>query len=223
MQTLKLVSPGSPLERLADFDLTVDDVHQRVLGAALSAKTNTNPLAMRSAPGTNAHGAALEGLRSIVCPKGWELDQKDGVPRTVHRARRLAIVVATGNELTGFEQETLRVTTKWPKGPAAFNRAEMFDDEGFESVDPTGNSWGQKRDDSVEEWTLWYLLFHIEGKSVRAELSQPSYLNGSNFPQGWLNRIIIPPYAIEESASIGNAADAAPDNDLRPDVPVEEI
>lgn len=201
---------------LAEFDLTVAEVHDYVVRAGLQAAGGVSPLAPPGACGRHAHDGYVAGLRGLLVPRGWEIAQQDMVARTVHRERQLAIIVSRGNEFTAEPGGSRYLTTAWPKGSRALAGAILPRQDGFELVDDSGFNWGSDaREDS--EWVVWYLLHHQTATEVRLELSAPTHLDGSDFPCNWSSRIILPPYILGQVQ-----LDEDRDDDIggEPDVPV---
>lgn len=219
---MALISPlvgGTPDGALAHFGLSVAALHERVVRPAAIAAKEVNPLSSRTAAGTRMNDDCIAGLRGLLLggQSSWTIAEKDGVARTVHLDRKLAIVPAAGNEMTGIDYGKRSLTSKNPKGPAAFSEAVISDAVGFESVDESGFDWkvDPERD---EKWVLWYLLHHRTENEVRLELSAPAYLDGSRFPRGWAPRIIIPPCSLNDVDLTVGSDDFEDGGDI--DVPV---
>jgi hypothetical protein len=204
-------------DELSVFDLDTETLHEKVIGRAVRVARRVDPLAPRGATGRRMHDECVAGLRGHLIPKDWELREEDGVARTVHVARSLAIVCARGNEFTGLKDSDSKVTSAWPKGEAAFAHARVDQLVGLESI----NSFGFPNVAALRtvEWDLWYLLYRQAGNEVRAELSAPRYLDSSGFPKGWRKRIIVEPYSDGDEFDF----DLEGDTDPMPDVPVVEL
>ncbi|MFJ6096922.1 hypothetical protein [Williamsia muralis] len=221
MQQVQSVEPGDdPNPALAAFDLSVAEVHERIVRPAIIAVEDVNPLSPLSAPGTRMNDEMVARLRGVLLPKyGWELDKlNDGVSRSVNLDHRIAIVPATGNEGTGHFQRGL--TTKNPKGSAAFTAALKFESAGFEAIDPSGYDWKVRATNDNVQWKLWYLLHRRQGNKVYLELSAPDHLDDSGFPRGWRTRISIPTFEIGEPDI--DVFDGNDDGDPDIDVPVRK-
>ncbi|OBK59447.1 hypothetical protein A5656_14570 [Mycobacterium gordonae] len=203
-------------QRLVEFDLTISDIHDRIIYAAIQAADAVSPLAPKGAPGRHAHDYCVAALRSVLLAKsGWEIVEDDFVARTVHRKKRIAIVVASGNELTGIPGTDSDFTTKWHKGSRAFAGAPTNQQMGFDDVDGSGFDWGLRENDPSMEWRLWYLLHYRTKDSVRLELSAPGHLDDAEFPRSWIERILLPPYIVSQSD--GGSGSASRDDDDRDD------
>jgi hypothetical protein len=214
-------------ERLAEFDLTISDIHDRIIFAATQAADAVSPLAPKGAPGRHAHDYCVAALRSVLLSKrGWEIVEDDFVARTVNRKKRIAIVVAGGNEFTGLPGTDADFTTKWHRGSRAFAGAPTNQQMGFDDVDGSGFDWGLRENDPSMEWRLWYLVHHRSKYSVQLELSAPGHLDDCYFPRSWVERIFLPPYILGQRD--GASGPAYRDNNDRDDgrtpieVPVEK-
>ncbi|WP_029114383.1 hypothetical protein [Mycobacterium sp. URHB0044] len=195
MAEYQLVHPENADDRLAEFDLTVAEVHDHVVRAGLQAAGGVSPLAPPGAAGRHAHDGYVAGLRELLVPRGWEIVQQDMVARTVHRERQLAILISGGNEFTALPDGANYLTSAWPKGNCALAGAILPHQDGFEAVDASGFNWASDALDDPE-WVVWYLLHHHTETEVRLELSAPTRLDDRDFPRGWTNRIILPPYVL---------------------------
>ena len=212
----QLVHPENADDRLAEFDLSTAEIHEHVVRAGLDAAEGVSPLAPPGAGGRHAHDAYVSALRGLLIPRGWVIVQGDNVARTVHRERQIAILVSGGNEFTGRFDGANYLTTAWPKGRCAFRGAILPVQEGFDSLDESGFNWGDSQQDDPE-WVVWYLLLHRTEQEVRIELSAPTRLDEGDFPRGWLDRIILPPFVLGD---LRLDVDRHDDIGGEPDVPV---
>ncbi|MFE9324116.1 hypothetical protein ACIHDR_11925 [Nocardia sp. NPDC052278] len=159
------------------------------------------------------HDDGVAAIRSVLLPHGWKIDQKDGVARTVHIDKGLAIAFARGNTCTGLPGTTAELTTEWPKGQCAFANATRFVAQGFDAIDP-----GFPTASTAEgAWELWYMLYRQVGEEIRLEISAPSGLDSQGYPRGWRERIILEPYHLVTDVVID--ADDEDGSDV-PNVPV---
>lgn len=220
---LYVATPGAgdaadPDRLLARFDVTVAELQERVLTPAQSAARSVHPLAPKGFAGQTRHAMAVSALGELVIPRGWKRNDDGNVARVVHVERRLAVVVATGNALTGmpFAFTGRSPSTKWPKGnltraAAADNQQLAFFDVGLGDVD----DGEQGKTPPLETWLL---LLRAVPEEVRAELSRPLHVNAAGFVDAWGKpRIIIPPVPNDGSAIDPEAGD---EGDV-PDVPVD--
>lgn len=211
-------------QRLLEFDLTIPDIHNRIIYAATQAADAVSPLAPKGAPGRHAHDYCVAALRSVLLSKrGWEIVEDDFVARTVNRKKRIALVVAGGNEFTGIPGTDSTFTTKWPKGSRAFAGAPTNQQMGFDDIDG-GFDWGPRENDPSMEWRLWYLVHYRTKNSVQLELSAPGHLDDAEFPRSWVERIFLPPYMLgqQSNASVYRGDDDHGDSSAPIEVPVQK-
>jgi len=211
-------------QRLADFDLTIADVHDKIIFAATQAADAVSPLAPKGAPGRHSHDYCVAALRSVLLLKeGWEIDEDDFVARTVNREKRIAIVVAGGNEFTGIPGTDADFTTKWHKGARAFAGAPTNLQMGLDDIDGSGFDWGLREKDPSMKWRLWYLVHHRVNKNlVRLELSAPGHLDDAEFPRSWVERIFLPPYQVGQRNVVRPKDDGGDDGTAAVNVPVQK-
>lgn len=221
-------APQSVELRLADFDLSISEIHNRVIYAGMQAAAAVSPLAPKGASGRHAHDYCVAALRSVLLAKvGWEIDEDDFVARTVHREKRIAIVVTGGNEFTGLPGTDRDFTSRWPKGARAFAGAPTNQQMGFDDVDASDFDWGPRENDPDIDWRLWYLV-HYRNKydMVQLELSAPGHLDDSGYPRSWVERIILPPYLLggkDGGSGIASRNDGRDDDDSSPvNVPIRK-
>jgi hypothetical protein len=143
----------------------------------------------------------------------------DTPARTVHRERQLAILIAGGNEFTGQPGGANYLTTAWHKGDRALAGAILLRQDGFELVDGSDFDWGADQQDDPE-WVVWYLLHYRTESEVRMELSAPTRLDDSDFPRGWIERIIMAPYVLGQVHLDDEVDGDDDDSGGEPDVPV---
>jgi hypothetical protein len=207
-------SPGDdadPDAQLAHFDLSVALLQERVISPAQAAARMVSPLAPRGYAGQTRHAVAVSALRELLLPLGWERNDDENVARVRHVERGLAIVVATGNALTGLPFSTTgrQPSTKWPKGD--LTRAAAADNEQLTLFDPANVGDDAERT-TRPPFETWLLLLRAVQSEVRAELSRPVGVNPSGYIDRWGHRIVVPPVAND-----GTAAD--PDLDDEGDIP----
>lgn len=200
-------APQSTESRLMDFNLSISEIHNIVIRAAVQAADAVSPLAPKGAPGRHAHDYCVAALRSVLLMKdGWEIDEDDFVARTVNRNKRIAIVVSGGNEFTGQAGTDRDFTTRWPKGTRAFAGAPTNQQMGLDDVDGSGFDWGLRENDPDVDWRLWYLVHYRTKNYVLIELSAPGHLDDAGFPRSWVERIFLPPYLLRQAGGGGDPA-----------------
>jgi hypothetical protein len=175
-------APNEVNTRLADLDVTAEELSEVVLQAYghWADHTAFDP---PSIPNTNLWGRATRAIREQLVPRGWDWDNKDQQPRTMHPSGRWAIVASSGDAATGTVHTP---STKNPKGDATFrkvraNQAQLdFPDMPAEVED-------------LDACVTWFLLIFVDEAEVRAELSMPAEINLSGFVTAWEVRIVLAP------------------------------
>jgi len=218
---LSTALPGDdadPDVHLARFDLSVALLHERVIAPAQAAARAVSPLAPLGFTGQTRHAVAVSGLRDLLLQLGWERNDDENVARVRHVERRLAIIVATGNALTGLPVSATgrQPSTKWPKGDVT--RAAAADNEQLTLFDPADASDGTTPE-AHPPFATWYLLLRALEHEVRAELSHPLRVNPAGFIDRWSQRILIRPLANDGTATDPDFGD---EGDV-PDVPIAPL
>ncbi|UFI04664.1 hypothetical protein [Roseibium aggregatum] len=77
-------SPSDVERRLADFELTIDQI-LAIRDSARAAADDASPLMPLNAPGTLAYIYGVEALRAQILDKNWVLDRTLGVEAVVNR------------------------------------------------------------------------------------------------------------------------------------------
>lgn len=199
-----------PLRR---FDLTESEILERVIRPAVNESDSTHPLAPPGSSGQRMYQANVASLREVLLPRKWKKDDTDGVARTVHAERGLAIIVAAGNEFTGVPETDEYFTTKWPKGSCALTGVRYVA-EGFDAIDETFPASPNVKG----VWEVWYLVHHRVEDEVRVEISKPGRLDGRDHPCDWIERIILNPLKLNPEVDIH--PDSDDDDQGGPEVPV---
>jgi len=208
------VPDDAPDGPLANFDLSVAELHDRVLAPSVEAARAVSPLAPRSFRGQTRNAAAVVGLRELLLARGWEANDDQNVARVIHRERGVAIVVVTGNAATGrpVAPGGRGPSNRWPRGPLT---REAVDDNGqlalFEMT-------GVEPESAEPLVHTWFLLLHADSTEVRAELSRPDHFT-NNFVDHWDRRIVLPPLA---TGAQGDDLDTDDGGNI-PDVPVDPL
>jgi hypothetical protein len=174
-------------DRLAELGLTVDLIERAIMRAAAEAATCTafDPPIMA---GFMRYGRTVRFLREELVPQGWDYDSPRNFCRTISPNREFAIVSTSGDEATGYPEQT--PTNKYPKGYAT---AQAVDTNGQLGFDFDGLSVEEPPlgDDQL---ATWFLLYQIDGDVIRAELSLPSAMDEGSISD-WEERIILPAFS----------------------------
>src|SRR5918993_885468 len=103
-------------DRLGELGLDVDTLH-RAARAGLAARATRTDLAPRNAQGTDLVSHAVEELRLLLVPLGWQADFAGGQERTVSPDGLTSIVVPPGAGDGGVRDADPPPRTAHPKGP----------------------------------------------------------------------------------------------------------
>lgn len=187
--------------RLAELGLTAPVLERVVRRADAEAQLCTafDPPLLE---GLTRWGRATRYLREELVPLGWRFDNPRNFARTIHPSGEFAIVVTTGDELTGVPG--MSPGTKYPKGFATMLAVEANVQLSFDfGPDFFHNGAGI---------VTWLFMFHSDEREHRVELSLPG-----GFADGlithWAERIILPPFPRE--------ATLFDDGEFHPDIVVE--
>lgn len=193
------------LARLRRADLTAA-VAAAVL--AVGGCTSNDPPTAR---GFEAWRMAVRRLREVLMPQGWERDDTGNFSTVMHRRAgvRIAVVNTDGN--TGNPRAY--PTNRSRKGALADRASEIN-----QRVLPF-SEWAETEpeDAALPGVATWYLCVHVEGERVRAELSQPTKVEGGFFAD-WKERIIL--VASDSDWSMADAPDLGDDDGPVFEVPV---
>jgi hypothetical protein len=190
-------------DRLADLDLTAEILERVIRRADAEAHTCTafDPPLLE---GLTRWGRATRYLREELVPLGWTYDNPRNFARTIHPDGEFAVVVTTGDDLTGVPGTV--PGTKHPKGLATMLAVDA-------NAQLTFDFGPEFRPDGADMIT-WFLMFYADGSTCRVELSLPGgYSNGTI--THWDERIILPSFPRYDEPVA--PADAGP----RPDIVFE--
>lgn len=211
-------APHSVRSRLHDLGLQQANLHSAILAGELYRDecTRNDPSIL---PGIMAWGKATRAMRELHSSDGWHADRVDGLEAVVSKDRRTAIVVVTGDAMTGIystdegmDWRDREPRSKYPKGPAmrrAVGRnSGMFDFEG-----PHPALVGVTT-------STWLLLINVDEDEIRCELSLPKNFDDLAHVSAWHERIILDPIRRDPGHPW---QDNLPDNDddLGADIDVE--
>jgi hypothetical protein len=172
----RLEELGVPLEAL-----------QRAVQAGFVARITCTENDPPQAPGTDAWRFTVRTLRDELCVRGWRKADPNNFSLTINDARRINIVVESGDALT--RRRHAQPKTKSLKGlyvEAATLRNTLEGD-----LFPDTVSEDLRRVAAILEYPTWVLLIHITDEGSRAELSKPAVMEGEQIVD-WSERIFIP-------------------------------
>jgi len=180
--------PNDRRTRLAELGLAAEMLVQAVQRGH-SAWANCTLNHPRLFPGISAWAEAVNALRELLIPLGWNRSDEGNLPFTVNEAGNVALCVSTGDEATGRVDES--PCTKSSKGPRTANavavnqrQLTLFGDIRLQPEDLA----------NVNGRMTWLLLMHrdLRAREVRCELSRPVNMNEDGRVDGWAERIILP-------------------------------
>jgi hypothetical protein len=189
MRKLKIYSdPRDVNSRLAELGLTAP-ILKEAIQRGFASWASCTPNYPSNYPGISAWANTVAALRELLHSEGWTRQDEGNLPVTVDPAKRVSILVSTGDEYTGLTD--LTPSTQSSKGPRTVNVVEgnaqqipLFD---FKKARPEIENQNTER-------LTWILLFHRDKASneVRSELSCPVKINEDGQIDSWAERIILP-------------------------------
>lgn len=163
---------------------------QRVLRIGAEARRGTTAFHPRPYAGYSMWAETTAGLRrELLVESGWKMDEDGGQPRTFNLARRLNVVVQSGDDMTGVLGER-KPRSKHSKGSATAtkvrdNQLALFPVVGLAAAEPED---GKNVEPVLETWVL--LLAEVKDE-LRAELSRPIGFDSGGHVNDWHERIIL--------------------------------
>lgn len=158
--------------------------------ARLSCTLNDAPLF----PPLSQWAVTLRVLRESLLPLGWSKSNEGNYCIVIDPSGENAIAVATGCPNTGVAVPGKLPTTKCPKGPSTVSalciNAELLVDLFPETV-PEPKVIGN------EQHLTWLLLFFVDEKELRVELSLPASMGHDGHVDAWSERIILSPVPLK--------------------------
>ncbi|TCT37278.1 hypothetical protein [Martelella mediterranea] len=139
--------------------------------------------------GTDAWSYPVRVVREGLEARGWRLDDPKNLPLVISDERKINVTVSSGDEMTGVEKPRRPPRSKNPKGVLLecavernIGQFDMFPDELPENV---------MKFDKTLEYPTWVFLLYITDDEIRAELSLPNSIDGSDHLDGWAERIVL--------------------------------
>lgn len=154
------------------------------VAAAVLAVGGCTPNDPPTARGYDAWRMAVRRLREVLMPQGWERDDTGNFSTVLNRRAGVRIAVVNTDSNTGNPRAY--PTNRSRKGPQA-DRASEINQRilPFAEWDET-----EPEDAALPGVATWYLCIYVEGERVRAELSQPTKVEGGYFAD-WQERIVL--------------------------------
>jgi len=164
--------------RLSAFDVTHKELRNVAL-AAIAARNNATRLHPINSPGTFSYHEGVAALRLLFLPKkGWKIARPNGIEMVENQSLGLMIIFQNVDHACGLQD---------PKPVSGKGEgSKKFIDN------PSGYLWEymEKEDNADENKHAWFLCISVNGDKVRAELSRPKSIDGSQFGL-FLERIFI--------------------------------
>lgn len=139
----------------------------------------------KSMAGLVLWGKTVRKLRDKLIPDGWDIENGQNYPLTVHPSGQWAIGVAPGDERTGIPDRT--PSTRSERGPAT-RQVVSINQSSFAAI----SADFAELDAAVVRQT-WLLLHYRddEADEIRVELSLPAEMTLDGFVVQWKERIIL--------------------------------
>src|SRR6266446_667956 len=99
MPTIIHDTPAAAMRRLADLGVSLEAL-QRAVAAGHAARISCTPNDPPNIPGTHAWSYTVRTLREELCPLGWRKADPGNFPLVINDARKINIVVESGDALT---------------------------------------------------------------------------------------------------------------------------
>ena len=160
------------------------------------------------APGFLQWNRTLRTLREQLVPLGWRASNEGQYATAVNEAGDVAVAVASGCAATGLPRQ--RPTTRSRKGASTISAVGR----NYEQLElPLPDPPFMLGRGPVGRVT-WVLLFHVDDREIRAELSLPVGMDEDGHIDRWRERIML------TRTPIDPAALPEPDRGPAVDVPV---
>jgi hypothetical protein len=187
------------VDKLAELGLTVEIIERVVRRADAEASmcTALDPPIME---GMTRWARTTRFLREELIPRGWRFDNPRNLPRTIHPGGEFAIVVSTGDELTGLLDAL--PATKYLKGEATVRAVEINEQL---ALDFPGFDLSQR--DGAGEILTWFLMYRASEDEFRVELSLPDAIVDGRITS-WAERVILPAFPRDDDRLAGLVADS---------------
>jgi hypothetical protein len=178
--------PDAAMRRLVELGVSLEALQRAVLAghaARISCTPNDPPII----PGSHAWSYTVRTLREELCPHGWRKADPSNFPLVINDARKVNIVVESGDILTRHANGAPR--TKSLKG--LFTEAAILRNNIDSDLFPEDLSGDLRRVAAILEYPTWVLLIYITDEEYRAELSLPDEMQDGQIIS-WKERIFSP-------------------------------
>ena len=196
--------------RLGRFDLSLADI-EAVLRRGEAAAASATPAHPVMAAGTLRWLETVASLRTAVSARGWTFDDTRNSPRAVNPAGDIAIMISSGDRLTGRRGPGLpQPKTVRPRGDATrrailVNAQLAFNFPGLPDL--------AAEPPARQTWVLLYYRTKptVPGESpvIRSELSLPMAMSSTGYVDSWLpdSRILLPDVHVSSRVAVADAGD----------------
>lgn len=119
------------------------------------------------------HASLAHGLK----PRDWTPECFMGADLLLNTHLGLALIVTAGDNATGKERYSPQV--RYERHEVITGLVNGYADNLFTAGDRPG-------------WSVWFLLHHLTGAALQAELSKPSSITNAGWVSSWQERIVLP-------------------------------
>jgi hypothetical protein len=180
---------SAAVDRLAGLGLTVEDFAFVLRGADAEARM-WSLLAPPIMAGMARWGKTNELMRVRLLPRSWSYDNPKNLPRTISPRGDFAIVGTTGDGATGWAAGN--PTTRYAKGVETARAIERNGQLAFDYVDLEIGHALSAVAGSDDALATWLLLYNVNDRQIRAELSLPESISLRGYVDAWTERIMLP-------------------------------
>jgi hypothetical protein len=208
---------GGYERRLREVGLTAA-VMLESLGASNQARQACHPDGAPTGPGYFAYNglvaSATGGLRDL----NWRRINLNGVlPLLIHDERQLILGFSSGDPITGTRTSHRPPRSRYAKGELTRRllRSNQAPGQG-ELFDPPASP--EEPPEDFDGYAYWLFLVYYDKTllEIRSEVSLPQSQNSKGYVSEWFDRILLPPYAVDDMG------DDDPNGGFGPiDVPVD--
>ncbi len=202
--TVKVVKEPSEVERrLLELGLDIDVLHE-ALRAGLAEAATCTPNDPPGFGGLLAWGRTVRRLRELLIPRGWRRTNLRRLAAVVNPDVEVpvAVAVSTGDERTGLDGSSAP-QTRYAKGPAW--SAAVAENCGQLSFQPIPGMEPEAVEDDEDEGlnrVTLVLMFYVDAKETRCELSIPADMGPDSKLDTWAERILLPPIPREPEPNV---------------------
>ena len=194
----RVIQPEDAEERLRDFSMTVEMIHQCISVGDSARRRVMLPVFPATFPGTTMWAETLAEWRRQLRKRSREYDigRSRGYETVYSAERRVAFTVVAGDSFTGKDGARPPRLTR-PKGVVTKERVDRNRETAIGLVQlaliPDEND---KKPPPDELCDTWFLIVHAAKDEVRIELSLPVDLDGDSVVSEYYERILLPPVPI---------------------------